>query len=513
MSTEFQSNSRRLAKNTLLLYVRTIFVMVVSLFTSRVILQALGVDDYGTYNVIGGVVAMFSVLTGALSNAISRFITFELGKGDKEKLIKIFSTSINIQLFFSLVIILLGETIGLWFLNAKMNIPVERMYAANWVYQCSLLTFVVNLLSVPYNAAIIAHEKMSAFAYVSILEVCLKLAIVYMLFISPWDKLITYSILLVIVSVIIRFTYSLYCSRHFEETKYHIVHDKAVVKEMAGFAGWNFLSNAAYLFNTQGVNILINLFFGVGVNAARGVATQVETAIMKFVTDFTTAINPQITKSYAQGDMQSVYRLVCTGAKITFYLLFLLSLPVIMETDYILQIWLKTVPEHTAAFIRLSILGTMIDRLLFTGYTACMATGNIKRYVKWITSVGCLVFPIAYIVFKLGAPVESVYIVFACVYICVDIARLWIMKGLLDFPVGNFIKEVVFKVVVVSGLSIILPLIVVVTMPTGFVRLLVSTAACLSVTSLAVYTFGLSASERFKIKGMAANIYNKLFGK
>lgn len=504
------SNGKRLAKNTLLLYVRTIFVMVVSLFTSRVILEALGIDDYGTYNVIGGVVVMFSVITGALSNAISRFITFELGKGDKDKLVRIFSTSINIQLFFSVIIILLGETIGLWFLNSKMNIPIERMYAANWVYQCSLITFVINLLSVPYNAAIIAHEKMSAFAYVSILEVSLKLLIVYMLFISPWDKLITYSVLLVIVSVVIRFSYSLYCNRHFEETKYHIVHDRVVVKEMTGFASWNILSNAAYLFNTQGVNILINLFFGVGVNAARGVATQVESAIMKFVTDFTTAINPQITKSYAQGELQSVYRLVCTGAKITFYLLFLLSLPVLIETDYILQIWLKNVPEHTAAFIRLSILGTMIDRLLFTGYTACMATGNIKRYVKWITSIGCLVFPIAYVVFKLGAPAESVYIVFACVYICVDMARLYIMKGLLQFPVAKFVKEVVFKVILVSGVSVALPLILLTFMPSGLERFIVSTIVCLVVTSISIYAIGLSKSERIKIKEMVSNLYKKI---
>lgn len=507
------SNGKRLAKNTLLLYIRTIFVMVVSLFTSRVILEALGVDDYGTYNVIGGIVAMFSVLTGALSNAISRFITFELGKGNKEILIKIFSTSINIQLFFSIIIVLLGETIGLWFLNTKMNIPIERMYAANWVFQCSLLTFVVNLLSVPYNAAIIAHEKMSAFAYVSILEVCLKLAIVYMIFVSPWDKLITYSILLAIVSIIIRFTYSVYCNKHFEETKYHIVYDKTIVKEMSKFAGWNFLSNGAYLFNTQGVNILINIFFGVGVNAARGIAVQVESAIMKFVTDFTTAINPQITKSYAQGDMLAVYRLVCTGSKITFYLIFLLSLPVIMKTDYILHIWLKTVPEHTAALIRLSILGTMIDRLLFTGYIACMATGKIKKYVKVITSVGCLVFPIAYIVLKLGAPVESVYIVFACIYIFVDIARLWIMKGLLNFPIGTFVKEVVIKVLLVSLISILLSLIVVTFLPEGFVGLLLSTILCIAVTSITIYVIGLSLSEQLKLKGIATNIYKKYLRK
>jgi O-antigen/teichoic acid export membrane protein len=360
MLLSYKQDNGRIAKNTLLLYMRTILVMLVSLFTSRVVLSALGGDDYGIYNVVGGVVAMFTVVSGALSASISRFITFELGRNDIEKLKRIFSTSINIQIGISLLILLLGETIGVWFLNYKMNIPVERLDAANWVLQCSLITFIINLISVPYNAAIIAHEKMSAFAYISILEVILKLLIVYLLYISMWDKLIVYSSLLVLVAIIIRMVYGVYCNRCFVETRYLLVYDRALIKNMTSFAGWGFFTNTAYMFNTQGINILINMFFGVGVNAACGITMQVEAAIMKFVNDFTTALNPQITKSYAMNDFDTMNKLVIRGAKFSYFLLFILSLPILIETDYILGLWLEEVPEHTVAFVRLAIIGTMI---------------------------------------------------------------------------------------------------------------------------------------------------------
>ena len=309
--SETSANNKRIAKNTLLLYVRTLFIMLVTLYTSRVVLNTLGVSDYGIYNVVGGVVAMFSVISVSLSSSISRFITYELGHGDFDKLKRIFSTSINIQVGISLVILVLAEVFGVWFLNTKMNIPAERMTAANWVLQCSLLSFIIGLISVPYNACIIAHERMSAFAYISILEVVLKLAVVYMLLVSPYDKLATYAVLLVVVALIVRLTYGQYCKRHFEESRYRFVHDKSLIKEMTGFAGWSFFGNGAYMLNTQGVDMLINIFFGVTFNAARGVATQVQNAVMQFVNNFTVAVNPQITKSYASGEREYMYKLVC----------------------------------------------------------------------------------------------------------------------------------------------------------------------------------------------------------
>lgn len=507
--SDISASNKRIAKNTLFLYFRTILVMVISLYTSRVILATLGVEDFGTYNAVGGVVAMFGMISGALSSAISRFITFELGRGGTDRLKRVFSTSVNIQIGIALVIFMLGETIGLWFLNSKMSIPVGRMGAANWVLHCSLLTFAINLISIPYNAAIIAHERMSVFAYVSILEVSMKLAVAYLLYISLWDKLITYSILLVMVAACIRLVYGIYCSRHFAETRYEAVYDKSLVKEMAGFAGWSFLTNTAYLFNTQGVNILINLFFGVGVNAARGIATQVEHALVQFVNNFTTALNPQITKSYAVGNMQEMNMLIIRGAKFSYLLSLLICLPLIMETGFVLRLWLVEVPEHTVAFVRLAIVATMIDRLGNTGYTACMATGNIRRYVLWITGVGCLVFPLTYFAYRMGAAAEMAYVVFILVYIGVTATRLWIMKGLLHFPVWDFIREVVFRIVLVSAVALILPAVVISTMPQSFARLMISVAVTLLSVVASGYLFGLTGNERSKLIAKGVQLIGK----
>ena len=451
------TNNKRIAKNTLFLYFRTLVILVVSLFTSRVILNVLGVEDYGTYNVVGGIVAMFHAVSGALSSAISRFITFELGKGNKNRLSLIFSSSVNIQFGISLIVLLIGEIVGVWFLNYKMNIPVERIPAANWVLQCSLLTFCINLVSVPYNACIIAHEKMKAFAYVSILDALLKLSVCYLIMVSPWDKLISYAVLLLCVSIIIRMTYGIYCHRNFEESHYKLVYDREVLKEMTGFAGWNFFTNSAYVFNTQGVNLLINLFFGVSVNAARGIATQVDHAVMQLVNSFTTALNPQITKNYAAGDMDAMFQLVCRGAKFSYMLLFLFALPIMVETEYVLTIWLKIVPDHAVNFVRLAIIASLVHVIGKTGYTAAMATGKIRRYVLWVTTVGCMVFPFTWLAFEFGAPSEATYIVFIVVYFVVEVVRLWVMKGLLDFPISMFMREVVLKVLLVTIVSVPLP--------------------------------------------------------
>ena len=503
---EKTANNTRIAKNTLLLYIRTIIVMVITLYTSRVVLASLGVDDYGIYNVVGGVVAMFSVVSGALTSSISRFITFELGHGDFEKLKNIFSTSVNIQIIVSIIILLLGETIGVWFLNYKMNIPIERIVAANWVLQCSLICFIINLLNVPYNASIVAHEKMSAYAYISIIEVVLKLLVVFALSIALWDRLITYSILLVIVAIIIRIIYVIYCRRHFQESKYQRVRDKELVREMTSFAGWGFVTNTAYIFNTQGVNILINLFFGVAVNAARGIATQVETALSQFVNNFTMALNPQITKLYATGSIQEMNVLVVRGAKLSYYLSLFICLPFILEAPYVLGLWLVDVPDHTVAFVRLSIIATMADRIGGTGYTACMATGNIKKYVILITSIGFLVFPITYVVYKFGAPVETTYIVFFVIYVIIDIVRLFIMKGLFPFSIGEFVKEVFIKTIVVTLFAVLAPLAIVYFLPSSFVRLLLTVFVSVLFTSLFTYIVGLTSGERMKF-----NVWLKRF--
>lgn len=494
--SDFSINNKRIAKNTLLLYCRTFFLMVISLYTSRVVLSTLGVDDYGVYNVVGGFVAMFTVISGALSSSISRFITFELGHGDKKKLNLIFSTSINIQIFIGLLILILGETVGVWFLNNQLNIPTDRLIAANWVLQCSLITFIINLISVPYNAAIIAHEKMEAFAYVSILEALLKLAIVYLLLVCKLDKLILFAILNVVVAIVIRFVYGVYCRRHFSECIYRFVYEKALLKEMSGFAGWNFMTNGAYVFNTQGVNLLINIFFGVSANAARGLANQVDAAIMQFVNNFTTAINPQIIKSYASGDREAMFKLICRGAKFSYFMLLLFAVPFIYEADTILKLWLGEVPTYTTTFLRLTVLASMVNILGNAQYTACQATGNIRNYTIIITSVGCLVFPITWLLYKLGMPVESTYLVFIIIYLILDIVRLILMHSLLQFPIEMFVRKVFIVIAGVSIISFIFPLIGVILLPPTWWRLFVTLAMSTLSIGLSVYLIGLDSSEK-----------------
>lgn len=502
-------NNKRIAKNTLLLYFRTLLIMAITLYTSRVILNALGVEDYGIYNVVGGVVAMFSLISGSLSNAISRFITFELGRGDTKKLSTIFSTSVNIQIGISLLVIILGILIGGWFLNSRMNIPAERMVAANWVLCCSLLMFCINLISLPYNACIIAHERMAAFAYVSILDASLRLLICYLITISPFDKLISYAVLLVFVALIIRMVYGIYCNKHFEECRYRLVYDRSLLKQMGSFAGWQFLTNSCWMFNTQGVNILINIFFGVTLNAARGIATQVDSAIQQFVNNFMTALNPQITKNYASGHIKEMFMLVCRGSKFSFFLLLLFAIPVIFEAEYVLKLWLKTVPDHAVIFLRLTIIGSMVNMLGGTGLTACMATGKIKRYSIWISSVGVLVFPFTWIAFKCGLPVESTYIIFIGVYIGVNVVRLYIMKGLLHFPPALFIREVIFKICIVTPLALLMPSVPVCFMDESFGRLVITTLISLVSSCLVIYTVGLSRSERKTIIGKVMKFMQK----
>lgn len=451
-------NNKRIAKNTLLLYFRTIFVMLISLYTSRVILNALGVNNYGIYNVVGGVVAMFSLISGSLSSSISRFITFELGKGNVEKLKLVFTTSINIQIGFSIIILLLGEIIGGWFLNTHMNIPADRINAANWTLHCSLLMFCINLISIPYNACIIAYERMTAFAYVSILEASLKLIICYLIVMSPYDKLISYAILLVFVSLIIRSVYGLYCRHNFEECRYQWTKDTSLVKEMTGFAGWSFLANSAYMLSTQGINMLINVFFGVAINAARGIAVQVEGTVNQFVNNFMTALNPQITKSYANGDVSYMAILVCRGAKYSFYIMLVFFIPFELESYAILRFWLGLVPEGTVTFLRLVLLATMITLIGNPLYTAILATGNIRRYQLVGTCCTILIFPLSWEAYKLGFHAYVAYIIYSFIYIAIIGIRLIELKRLIKFPVMLYVNEVLRNVLLVCACASIVPL-------------------------------------------------------
>ncbi len=454
MSASEQQNNKRIAKNTLLLYFRMLLTMGVSLYTSRVVLQTLGVEDFGIYNVVGGVVAMFTMLSGSLSAAISRFLTFELGKNNREKLKRIFSSAVTIQLFLSTVIVVAAESVGLWFLNSKMNIPAERIEAANWVLQLSILSFCINLVSVPYNAAIIAHEKMSAFAYVSILEAVGKLAIAWGIILSPMDKLKFYAVLMCCVSLLIRFVYGWYCKRHFEECRYHFVFDKGLLRQMFNFAGWNFIGASSAILRDQGGNVLLNLFCGPAVNAARGIAFQAQNAILQFTTNFMTALNPQITKNYANGNHSYMMTLIFQGARLSFYMLLVLSLPILMKAEYVLSIWLKNVPDYAALFTQLIMIFVMCESISSPLITAMLATGNIRNYQIIVGGFQLMNFPISYILLKNGFGPEIVFIVAIVVSMCCLASRLSLLKKLIGLNVGAFLKKVVFNVIAVSIASV-----------------------------------------------------------
>lgn len=513
MDNQSSQNNKRIAKNTLLLYFRMLLTMVVSLYTSRVVLEALGVEDYGIYNVVGGVVTMFSMLSGSLSSAISRFITFELGTGNLEKLKRVFSSSVTIQMGLCAIILILAETVGLWFLNNKMVIPESRMYAANWVYQLSLLTFVINLISIPYNAAIIAHERMSAFAYISIFEAVSKLVVAYCIVISPLDRLILYAFMLTTIAIIIRLIYGSYCKRKFEECTYHFIYDHDLLKQMFGFAGWNFIGSSSALLRDQGGNIVINLFCGPAVNAARGIAVQVNTAIHSFVTNFMTALNPQITKSYAAGEHKYLMTLLFQGARLSFYILLLLSLPVIINTHYILHLWLGQVPEHTVKFVQLVLIFGMCESISTPLITAMHATGKIRNYQIVVGGCQMMNLPISYIFLRLGAIPETVLIVAIAISQVCFATRLYMLKGLIGLKAQDFIKKVYLNVIIVTVLSSILPFALSNIIDESFISFVLLSIVTLVSTLLVEFYIGCTLKERqfviTKVKTIIKKKYDK----
>lgn len=500
METESQKN-KRIAKNTIFLYLRMAFSMLVALYTSRVILNALGEDDYGIYGVVGGIVVFFNIIQGSLNAAISRFITFELGKGDSDRLSRVFSTSVNIQVLMSVVFLVFAEVIGVWFLEYKMNIPEGRMYAAHWVLQCSILSFVVGLLSVPYNATIIAHEHMGAFAYLSILSTFLNLGVALIINYVPFDKLIFYAFCVVGINVLMQIIYVVYCKIHFHETSWHFVKDKALVKEMAGFAGWNFLGASSGVLLSQGVNILMNIFFGVAVNAARSIASQVDNAVNMLVNNFTMALNPQITKSYASGDMTYMHDLVCKGAKYSFFIMLIPSLPILLETPQILELWLKQVPNFTIVFVRLTILISLVSVLSQTLITSMLATGRIKKYQIIISSLSYSIFIFAYLAYRLGLPPYASYIIQLIVFVIELGARLLLLRRMISLSIREYAISVLLKIMVVIIVASIIPVLVMLSMHESLLRLFF--ICILSVVSvlLTIYGLGLSSGERKWLNG------------
>ena len=491
------------------LYLRMILLLIVGLYTSRVTLAALGISDYGIYNVVGGIVSMFVFINYAMINSTQRYITYELGHGNQKQLSLIFSTSINIHAIISFIIIILSETVGLWFFYNKMTIPPDRIDAAFWVFQFSIIACFFNIMSVPYNALIIAHEKMSAFAYISLIDAAMKLGIVYLLIVYGGDRLILYGGLVLLVTFIDRVIYGQYCIRRFPESKYHYVIDKPLMKEMTKFASWNLLGNLSYVCYTQGLNLLLNVFFNPVVNAARGIAVQIQTVVANFSYNVENAIKPQITKSYALQDMERMHTLVFVSAKVAFFVLLLFSLPIMLETNLLLNLWLLEVPEHTVNFVRLTILTLLTESLTNPLLTAAQATGDMKNYQSCVSLLCMLILPVSYVALLISPIPELVFIVSIVFSIITQFVKLWIVSRQIALSKSLYLKEVFLRTFSVFSLSLVLVSPLLFMMNDGIARLIILTLLSCIVVLLSTYIFGINKKERHLVKEKSFYYINK----
>ncbi len=489
-------NNKLIAKNTLMLYFRMLLTMGVSLFTVRVVLNTLGSVDYGLYNVVGGIVAMFSFLSGTMTAASQRFLAFELGRKDYDQLNRTFGMTLLIYVILAILILILSETIGLWFLNNKMNIPAERMNAAIWVYQFSVLSLTITMLRTPYNASIIAHEKMNIYAYVSIIEVVLKLLIVYLLVLFSFDKLKLYSILMFSVTLLIALIYIGYSRQKFQECRFSFYWEKSLFKEILCFSGWSLWGAMAFILKSQGTNILFNIFFGPIVNAACGIAYQVNTAVNLFVHNFMTATRPQITKYYAANERKKMFSLVFQSSKWSFLLLFAISMPILIETNYIFTLWLKEVPEYVILFTKLVLINTLIDSLSHPLMTAAQATGKIKQYQSIVGGVMMFNLPLSYIFLKCGFPPQVAFYIAITISIINLALRLIILKNMIGLPIVEFVRNVIIRILSISIIAYIIPIVLLRIMNDGIIRFSVIVVVGFLWICAVIYAIGISKNEK-----------------
>ena len=471
-------------------------MLLVGLYTSRVILNALGQDDFGTYGAVGGVVALFSVLTGAVAGAISRFMAVEIGKAEK-RMEEVFSSTVFVQAVLALGIFLLAEAVGVWFLNARMSIPEGRLGAANWVLQCSILMFVVNMLAVPYNAAIIAHEKMEAFAYISIAEAFLSLGAAVATRYAASDKLKLYAVLMLAVSLVVRLLYSTYARRHFRECRFRRTKVcRPLIREMGSFSGWTFLGNGASVLNAQGINILFNLFFGVRVNAARDVTVKLEGNVTRFINNITTAINPQINKSYAAGNRSYLHELTCKGAKYSYFLYFFFALPIVLETPELLRLWLGIVPDHTVEFVRIAMAYSLCLAVGAPFVTAIFATGKIKWYEIVASATNVLALPLSYVAFKVGGKPELAYVLMAGTAFAVLLERVGFTCAQTGLRVGKIARDTLLPIVLVTIPAMLPPLAVFLLMEPSALRALWVVLLSFASTAASIFLLGTTSGEK-----------------
>ena len=510
MSSQTTDNNKRIAKNTLLLYFRMLLMMFVTLFTSRVVLDKLGVTDYGIYNVVGGVVAMLGFLNSSMSNAVQRYLSFEIGKNNEAVVNRIFNVSLFAHAGIAVFVFVVMEIVGVWYLNTHMNIPAERMDAANWVLQCSIFTTLFTIVQVPYNAIIISKEQMGIYAYISILEVVLKLLVVYMLAIGNFDKLKLYSVLIMVVTIGIVMIYRFYCTRKYKEAKFKFIKDWNLLKQIVGFASWNMLGELAWVFTGQGVNIILNSFFGPVVNAARGLAEQVNGAVNRFVANFQTAVNPQLIKNYASDQLGEMKTLLFRSTRFSYYLLLALSLPIILKMDFILHLWLKEVPDYTTGFCQLVLVSSLVSTLSNLLSQVARAYGKIRNYQIIVSIFLFLNFPLSYIVLKFGGSPLSTMFVNIGINAMLLFVRLRLTNRMIQMTYGSFIRNVLFPVIIVTAVALVIPLTIYFMLDNSIISFIIVCLVSFVSVGVSIYTLGMNANERLYILAAISKIITKI---
>ncbi len=497
---EFVSDKKRIAKNTAYLYVRMILVTLITLYTSRVILQILGASDFGIYNVVGGVVAMMAFVNGPLNAATVRFLTFELGKQDERKLSDTFAACLNTHIFVGIIVILVGETLGLWFFYYKLNIPDERMWVAFWVYQFSIINCFFDLTQISYTASINSHEKMSVYAYIGLYEAVSKLLIVYLIAVSPWDRLLFYGFLLMINKIAVQLYCRYYCLRNYSECRFRLFWDKPLYKKLSGYAGWDTFGGVALVCEGQGVNILLNIFFGPVVNAARAIALQIRTAVTMFISNLTAAVRPQIVKNYAVGNVDEMYNLVFMTTRYSYYLMLILMLPIFFETETVLNIWLgSSVPDYTGIFTKLVLIVGLINSVDSSFLMAYHAIGKIKTGNLFGGTLMILSLPIGYICLKIGMAPPSVFYVLIIINSIGTLFDFWLIHHYVAFSYGKFLLDVALPMILVTVLSVVAPFVIIYLVPTSIMRFITNTIFMEVIMVFVIWCVGVRSEERANV--------------
>ena len=505
--TEQSANNKRIAKNTIFLYFRMFAVMVVGLYTSRIVLQVLGTENYGIYTLVGGVVILFSFINNSLLSGTQRFLSYELGK-DNSNIKEVFSSCFRLHLILSVLFLIIAETVGLWLVNTQLIIPEDRLYAANWVYQFSVITCVVNIVRCPLNAALISYERMGIYAYIGILEAILKMIVAFLLYVSPVDKLISYAILMFVSMLIVLLTNTIYTLRKLPELKLVKIPNKKIMKDVVNFSKWSIFGSLANVGMEQGLSIIINVFYGVIGNASVGIANQVNSHIVGFVNNFQVALNPQLTKNEAGKDRKRQYTLIHKSAKFSFLIMLFLAAPIVLNLDYILRIWLGSYPQHTTSICMFVIFGVLIETLSGPLWVSIFATGKIRTYQIVISSILLLNIPLAYIVGKFGLPPAAVYAVRASIFIFTLTTRLLYLRKLINLDIQQFVIKVLYPIALVSLPLFALILVKYQYLPnTDLISFLIQSMAIVLIEMVLIGLFGLNKSERGFI---AKNIFKKI---